>query len=263
MSPTIKENRRPSISSASMSRPKTSVPSGFWSVGGASLSKVPSSVAPVPPRRRSVMIGSRRARPAISRKRARPRLSLGDDRQMAYMALHNGAARVGAVTSGGASAMLVTRSGPFGAGSNSRVDQGIDQVHDQVGGEHGEDRQQDDALDHVEVSLPQRRNQERTDARIPEDPLDEVKAVDDERERDGESGHLGQQRVPQDISVENTHPFEPLGLGEQDVVLAEDRDCERPGREQPEERRDDHDRERRQGRVVEDARDEPEVESGD
>ena len=96
---------------------------------------------------------------------------------------------------------------------------------------------------------------------IAEHLLGDDGAVEDGAERHGKPGDLRHQRVAHDVGAEDAAPVDAGELGVDDVVLAHDVGDQRAHAEKPAAEPDQHQRQRRQDRMLEDAQDEGRVEA--
>src|SRR5580658_7195979 len=132
---------------------------------------------------------------------------------------------------------------------------GIDDHRDHVGREHaehdGNGNEQEYGL-HERVIQPLYRGQQQgPEARVVEDVLDDDGAGDDEAERHRESGEVGEDGVPPDVSPHDPPRLQALGARRADVVLGHDRDHVVPHGEDPAADRGEQDGQARQDGVLE------------
>src|SRR4051812_4839652 len=98
----------------------------------------------------------------------------------------------------GASKVAVIRSGAF---PHARIEPRGDEVTDQDGEQHRDGDQQEQRLHQREVLVVDRVEQHVAQAGIVVDVLHENRAADDEAERHGEPGQVGQHCVPRGVAV--------------------------------------------------------------
>src|SRR5438093_2020130 len=226
ISPTISDTREPWSSRLRMSRPWKSVPSSVvtrppsiqnggsntpppatGSVGSCgAITSARSATSARPPRITTAASGASRA--AASSERPRVRASGLSP----------------------ASVAIVLPRQP-----DSRVDEGIEDVHDQVDRHDHEARHDHDALHEREVTLEDPLVEQPTDARPREDHLDDDGSVDHHHQVDARQREDRDQRVLERVHGDDDDVGEPLESRELDVLAAEDLQHARP--RQPQHRR--------------------------
>src|SRR5882672_1741075 len=103
---------------------------------------------------------------------------------------------------------------------NSRVEDAVQHVHDEVGDDHDDRGEHDEVLDHRIVTPQDRLNQEPRDAGQVEDGLGDHEPADEERELDPDDGDDGQQGVLERVTPDDDAPGLSLRPRRPDVVLA-------------------------------------------
>src|SRR5881628_1319862 len=240
ISPTISDTRAPWIRRLRMSRPWKSVPSSViarppsiqnggsntfapctgsvGSYGAMRSAKIATSMRP--PRMTTAACGASRA--ALMTARSLP-----------------AAARPGASRVSAGIVAIVTYLMSWFLGSSrepdSRVDEGVQDVHDQVDPDDHETRHDHDALHQGEVPLEDAFVEEATDARPREDHLDDDGGVDHHDHIDAGQREDWDQRVLERVHGDDNDVREPLEQGELDVLAAQHLEHARTG--QPEHRR--------------------------
>src|SRR5438128_1038771 len=84
---------------------------------------------------------------------------------------------------------------PTVAATDARIERRVEEVRGEVGDDHRDRRQHDDALDHRIVTLPDGGEQAKTDTLVREELLDDRGAADDEAHADRELRDERQHRV--------------------------------------------------------------------
>src|SRR3954471_6911857 len=103
--------------------------------------------------------------------------------------------------------------------ADSRVDDGVQDVHDQVRDDDEERAEQDRALDHREVAVLDRVVCEPADARDVEDGLGEDRAAEQHPDVDAGRGHERRDRAADAVAQHHAPLPQPLRAGGADVVL--------------------------------------------
>ena len=133
---------------------------------------------------------------------------------------------------------------------------GVHDVGEEIGEQHEDRDHEEDPLHQRVVLVCDGLEEHVADARVGEDDLSQDRAAHDEAEREGEPGHVRQDGVARRVGQGDPAPRQPLGLGQQHVVLAEGRHHDVAHAEQPAGDRAHDDRDRRQDGVVDGALDE-------
>src|ERR671921_170852 len=100
------------------------------------------------------------------------------------------------------------------------VEEGVDDVHQEVHEDDGQRRDQDGALHDRQVALLDRVEGQAPDARDVEDGLREDRAAEQDAEVEAEDGDDRGDRGAQAVLEHDLPLVEPLGAGGADVVLA-------------------------------------------
>ncbi len=103
----------------------------------------------------------------------------------------------------------------------SRVEEPIEQIHEQVDDHHAGGKDQVDAGDHGVISVDERIQQQPPEPRQIEDVLHYYGSADQDGELQADQGHHRNEGIFDDVSHDNHPLLEPLGPGRSHVVLPE------------------------------------------
>ena len=135
----------------------------------------------------------------------------------------------------------------------ARIEPDVDDVDQEVGAQHGERDGQEEALHERVVEAAHRLEEQVALARVREDDLGEQRARRARSRAPCRSGDVGQERVARGVAEHHAPRRQALGVRQRDVVLAEHAHHGVAHAEHPAAEGGDHDGERRQHRVGDDA----------